>query len=119
MRLAAVANSGGFVVQYAYDIMNRVTNISWRTTHDAAGNVTRIERDGGQTLDLTWNSQHQLVSVSTNGVFAERYTYDALSRRVSTTTLEGTTRHVYDNNWQVIADIDDGDGRLTLLAVFW
>ena len=30
--------------------------------------------------------------LSTNGVFAEGYTYDALGRRVSTTTLEGTTR---------------------------
>ena len=224
-RLAAVTNSSGFVVQYAYDIMDRVTNISWRTTggaslggfayeydalgrivsrghvlgdpsqpsqktytyddfdrlasdgdvaytydaagnrmtrtengetitytlgvgdrlasygraastmpphsgaytHDAAGNVTRIERDGRPTLDLTWNSQYQLVSVSTNGVFAESYAYDALSRRVSTTTLEGTTRHVYDNNWQVVADIDEqgnvvasytwGEGIDKLLAV--
>ena len=230
-RLAAVTNSSGFVVQYAHDIMDRVTNISWRTTsgatlggfayeydalgritsrshtlgdlpqpspmsqssqkayayddfdrlasdgdvaytydaagnrmtrtedgetitytlgagdrlasygraastmpphlgaytHDAAGNVTRIERDGRPTLDLTWNSLYQLVSVSTNGVFAESYTYDALSRRVSTTTLERTTRHIYDNNWQVIADIDEqgniiasyvwGEGIDKLLAV--
>ena len=96
-------------------------------THDAAGNVTRIERDGRPTLDLVWNSQYQLVSVSTNGVFAESYAYDALSRRVSTTTLEGTTRHVYDNNWQCIADIDEqgnvvasytwGEGIDNLLAV--
>ena len=96
-------------------------------THDAAGNVTRIERDGKPTLDLTWNSQYQLVSVSTNGAFAESYAYDALSRRVSTTTLEGTTRHVYDNNWQCIADIDEngnvvasytwGEGIDKLLAV--
>ena len=50
-------------------------------THDAAGNVTRIERAGRPTLDLTWNSQYQLVSVATNGVFAESYTYDALSRQ--------------------------------------
>ena len=95
--------------------------------HDAAGNVTRIERDGRPTLGLAWNSQYQLVSVSTNGVFAESYTYDALSRRVSTTTLEGTTRHVYDNNWQCIADIDEngsvvasyvwGEGIDNLLAV--
>ena len=201
MTIAAVTNASGFVVQYAHDIMDRVTNKSWRTTtgaslggfdygydalgrivsrshvlgdpsqpspmsqssqktyayddfdrlasdgdvsctydaagnrmtrtedgetitytlgvgdrlaswsggsytHDAAGNVTRIERVGRPTLDLTWNSQYQLVSVSINGVFAESYTYDALNRRVSTTTLEGTTRHVYDNNWQVIADID-------------
>ena len=205
-RLAAVTNASGFMVKYAYDIMDRVTNISWRTTggatlggfayeydavgritsrshalgdpsqpsspmsqpsqrtyayddfdrlasdgdvaytydaagnrmacaengetitytlgvgdrlaswtggayaHDAAGNVTRIERDGRPTLDLTWNSQYQLVSVATNGVFAESYTYDALGRRVSTTTLEGTTRHIYDNNWQVIADIDEQGG---------
>ena len=40
-------------------------------THNAAGCVTRIERDGRPTLDLTWDSQYQLVSVSTNGVFAE------------------------------------------------
>ena len=76
-------------------------------TYDAAGCVTRIERDGKPTLDLTWNGLYQLVSVSTNGVFAEGYAYDALGRRVSTTTAEGTTRHVYDDNWQVIADIDE------------
>ena len=96
-------------------------------THDAAGNVTRIERDGRPTLDLAWNSQYQLGSVSTNGVFAESYTYDALGRRVTTITLEGTTRHVYDNNWQVVADIDEqgsvvasyvwGEGVDKLLAV--
>lgn len=212
--LAAVTNANGFVVEYAYDIMDRVTNISWKTTsgatlggfgyeydavgrivsrshaigsnafdrvyayddldrlasddgvtytydaagnrttrtengltttytlgvgdrlatwtggsyaYDFAGNVTRIVRDGRPTLDLTWNSQYQLVSVATNGVFAESYEYDALGRRVSTRTLEGTTRHVYDNNWQVIADLDEagdvvasyiwGDGIDNLLAV--
>ena len=65
--------------------------------------------------------------LSTNGAFAEGYTYDALGRRVSTTTREGTTRHVYDNNWQVVADIDEqgnvvasyvwGEGIDNLLAV--
>ena len=195
-RLESVTNGNGLVTEYAYDVMDRVTNIFWRTTsgatlggfayeydalgrivsrshvlgdpsqssqksytyddfdrlasdgdvaytydaagnrmtrtengettsymlgvgdrlaswtdgaytHDAAGNVTRIERDGRPPLDLAWNSQYQLVSVSTNGVFAEGYTYDALGRRVSTTTLEGAVRHVYDSNWQVIADIDE------------
>ena len=220
--LSAVTNGSGFVVEYMHDIMERVTNISWRTTsgaaiggfeyeydavgrivsrshvlgdpshpsqmsqlsqknyayddldrlasdgdvsytydaagnrmtrtedgetitytlgvgdrlaawtsgaysYDAAGNVTHIERNGRPTLDLTWNSRYQLVSVSTNGVFAEGYAYDALCRRVSTTTQERTTRHVYDNNWQVIADLDEdgdvvasytwGDGIDNLLAV--
>ena len=73
--------------------------------HDAAGCVTRIAR-GSDTWDLTWNGQYQLVCVATNGVFAESYAYDALGRRVVTTNAEGTERHVYDENWQVIADVD-------------
>ena len=213
-RLAAVTNSHGLVTEYQYDIMDRVTNIAWRTssgatlggftyeydaigritsrshslgtsafdriyayddldrlasdgdvaytydaagnrmtrteegetitytlgvgdrlaswtggsyTYDAAGNVTQIVRTGRPTLDLTWNSRYQLVSVATNGVFAEGYAYDALGRRVSTTTFEGTVRHVYDDNWQCIADLDEqgnviasyvwGDGIDRLLAV--
>ena len=76
--------------------------------HNTAGCVTRIVC-GADTIDLTWNSQYQLVSVATNGIFAESYAYDALGRRVSTTTLEGTIRHVYDGV-QCIADLDaDGD----------
>ena len=96
-------------------------------TYDAAGNVTRIVRDVRPTLDLSWNGRYQLVSVSTNGVFAEGYAYDALGRRASTTTLEGTVRYVYDDNWQVIADLDSngnvlrsyvwGEGIDRLLAV--
>ena len=118
----------GETITYTLGVGDRLA--SWTGgayTHDIAGNVTRIERDGKPTLDLTWNSQYQLVSVSTNGVFAESYAYDALSRRVSTTTLEGTTRHVYDNNWQCVADIDEngdvvasyvwGEGIDKLLAV--
>ena len=86
-------------------------------THDIAGNVTRIKRDRKPTLDLSWNSRYRLVSVATNGAFAEGYAYDALWRRVSTTTREGTTRHVYDNNWQVIADID-GQGNVVASYVW-
>jgi len=47
----------------------------------------------------------QLVSVSTNGAFAESYTYDPLGRRVSTTDGSGTIRHVYDGD-QCVADGD-------------
>ena len=94
--------------------------------YDAAGCVTRITR-GADTWDLIWNGQCQLVSVSTNGTFAEAYAYDALGRRVTTWNAEGTERHVYDDNWQVIADLDEagnvvrsyvwGEGIDRLLAV--
>ena len=82
---------------------------------------------GADTWDLAWNGQYQLVSVSTNGAFAEAYAYDALGRRVTTRNAEGTERHVYDDNWQVVADLDEdgnvirsyvwGEGIDRLLAV--
>lgn len=78
-------------------------------------------------LDLAWNGQCQLVAVRRNGVFLERYSYDALGRRVSTTNAGGTIRHVYDDGWQCVADIDEdgnavasyvwGEGIDNLLAV--
>ena len=118
----------GETVTYTLGVGDRLA--SWTGgsyTHDIAGNVVRIGGGGRPTLDLSWNSRCQLVSVATNGAFAESYTYDALGRRVSTTTREGTTRHVYDDNWQVIADIDEqgnviasyvwGEGIDNLLAV--
>jgi RHS repeat-associated protein len=118
----------GETITYFLGVGDRLA--SWTDgaySYDVAGCVTRIERDGKPTLDLTWNGQYQLVSVSTNGVFAESYAYDALGRRVSTTTAEGTTRHVYDDKWQVVADLDEhnnviasytwGDGIDNLLAV--
>ena len=118
----------GETIAYTLGVGDRLA--SWTGgsyTYNAAGCVTRIERDGRPTLDLTWNGQYQLVSVSTNGVFAESYAYDALGRRVSTTTLEGTVRHVYDDSWQCLADIGEngnvlrsyvwGEGIDNLLAV--
>ena len=118
----------GETVTYALGAGDRLA--SWTGgsyTYNAAGCVTRIERDGRPTLDLAWNGQYQLVSVSTNGVFAEGYAYDALGRRVSTTTQEGTVRHVYGDSWQCLADVDEsgnvicsyvwGEGIDKLLAV--
>ena len=119
---------GGETVAYTLGVGDRLA--SWSVgsyEYDAAGSVTRIVRAGKPTLDLAWNGQYQLVSVATNGAFAEGYAYDALGRRVSTTTIEGTMRHVYDSNWQCMADIDEqdnvvasyvwGDGIDKLLAV--
>ena len=74
-------------------------------SHDAAGCVTSIDRTGKPDLDLTWNGQYQLTSVSTNGVVAESYAYDPLGRRASTTSGGVTLRHVYDGV-HCAADID-------------
>ena len=98
---------GGEAVAYTLGRGDRLA--SWTGGsygYDAAGCVTRIVR-GADTWDLEWNGRCQLVSVATNGVFAESYSYDALGRRVTTRNAEGTERHVYDENWQVIADLDE------------
>ena len=79
-----------------------------RYAYDKAGNMVR-KTVRGKTTTFAFDGANQLVSVSTNDVFAESYAYDALGRRVRTTNLEGATRHVYDESWQVIADVaEDG-----------
>ena len=79
--VAAVTNANGIVTAYEYDIMNRMTNIAWRT-----------------------------ASGSRLGGFA--YRYDALGRIVSRAhDLGGASfdrDYAYDDNWQVIADLDEG-----------
>jgi len=91
---------------YSYGSGNRLNAVSEGIsyTHDNAGHVSCIVRNGS-TLDLVWNLQGQLVSVSTNGVLAESYTYDPLGRRLSTMTGDATVYHAY-NGVQCIADLD-------------
>jgi len=72
--------------------------------HDTAGNITNMVRNG-VTLDMSWNSQGQLVSVITNGVFAESYTWSPLGNRLSTTDASGVTYHAYDGD-HCIADVN-------------
>ena len=91
---------------YTYGIGNRLSSVSDGTgyTHDNAGNVSRIIRNGAM-LDLVWNLQGQLLAVTNNGVLAESYTYDPLGRRLSTTTGETTIYHAYNGD-DCIADLD-------------
>jgi RHS repeat-associated protein len=103
-RLAFIIN--GLTNTYTYGIGNRLSNVSDGTgyTHDNAGNVSRIVRNG-TTLDLVWNLQGQLLAVTNDGVLAESYTYDPLGRRLSTTTGGATVFHAYNGD-ECVADID-------------
>ena len=111
MRLVAESDSHGNSASYVYDLCgNRLSvtdpsgTVSSTYTHnrrdadtyDAGGRVTRTVNGCGQVLDLAWNLQGELVSVSTNGVFAEGYAYDPMGRRISTTDANGTVYHAYD-----------------------
>jgi len=100
--------SGGSNYTYTHNKLNGVL-------HDSAGNITNMVRNG-VTLDLTWNSQGQLTSVSTNGNFAESYTWDPLGNRLSTTDASGTNYHIY-NGGHCIADYN-GSGNL-IASYIW
>lgn len=116
-RLSARGGAEGDVA-YEYAPGDRLSSWTGGSCEwDAAGCATRIAHAGRPVLGLVWDGRRRLVSVSTNGVPAESYSYDALGRRVSTTTAEGTVRHVYDDRWQCVADLA-GDGAV-LRSYLW
>ena len=88
-RLSVTAPSGTASATYTHNRRDA-------DAYDAGGRVTRTVNGRGQVLDLAWNLQGELVSVSTNGVFAEGYAYDPMGRRISTTDANGTVYHAYD-----------------------
>ena len=112
-RLISEQINSDAAVSYSYDLAgNRLTagasNFTYTHNkfngayHDVAGNITNMVRNG-VTLDLEWNSQGQLTSVSTNGVFAESYTWGPLGNRLSTSNAAGVVFHAYDGA-QCVAD---------------
>ena len=102
----AKTETGSGAIAYALGIGDRLATYTGGSySYDTAGCVTAIDRTGKPDLDLTWNGQYQLTSVSTNGIVAESYTYDPFGRRFSTTSGGTTLRHVYDGI-HCVADID-------------
>ena len=74
-KLAAITNANGFVVEYAYDIMDRVTNISWRTPSGATL--------GG--FEYEYDAVGRIVS-QRGATYPVDYAYDEFGDKVSMTT---------------------------------
>ena len=73
------------MVQYAYDIMDRVTNISWRTASGAAL--------GGFAYEYDALGRITARSLALGGTsFIREYTYDDLDRLAS----DGDVAYTYD-----------------------
>ena len=109
--VAAIRDAAGNVTQATNSpILSVITNSS--VQYNSAGCVTNITGTGPgytKTVGLTWNSQYQVTTVTTNGGLAGSFKYDALGRR-SWAAENGTTNwFVYDGN-QVVADLDSTDG---------
>ncbi len=104
------ATHNGIATACTLGVGDRLASTSDGATYlySAAGCVTNISSvlPVPSVVSLHWNSRYQLTAAYTNGVLAESYQYDALGRRISTTSGGTTTCHVYDGGWQVLADLD-------------
>ncbi|MDD2599678.1 MAG: hypothetical protein PHO37_10675, partial [Kiritimatiellae bacterium] len=118
-RLLSEKLNSDAAVSYSYDLAgNRLSagGSSYTYTHnkldgvlhDASGNITNMVQNG-VTLDLAWNSQGQLTSVSTNGVFAESYTWGPIGNRHSTSNASGVVYHAYNGDHCVADHNSSGD----------
>jgi len=111
--VAAIRDAAGNVGRATNTVVVRVATAA-SYGYNAAGCMTNIsysDGTGSLGVGLTWNGQYQLTAATTNGVAAEQYGYDALSRRVWTASGGVTTYSVYDGA-QVIADVDSSGALL-------
>ena len=100
-----VAGNTTYATNWA--VLSIVTSASY--AFDSAGCLTNVTLTGagyGKTTDLSWDSLYRLRSVTTNGVLAESYAYDALGRRVSVINAGSTNYLVYDGA-HVVAEVDE------------
>ena len=109
--VAAVGDAAGNVGYATNTILVRVVT-GGQYTYSDAGCVTGIVYSGSgfsNAVSLAWNGQYQLTGVSTGGVLAEAYGYDAAGRRAWTFDGMVTNYHLYDGA-QVLADLDATGG---------
>ena len=109
--VAAIGDAAGNVGYATNTILVRVVT-GGQYTYSEAGCVTGIVYSGSgfsNAVSLGWNGQYQLTGVSTGGVLAETYGYDAAGRRTWTFDGATTISHLYDGA-QVLADLDATGG---------
>ncbi len=98
----------GFVIKYAYDAAGRIAELTDGSdvrlvlyTYDVTGRLSREDNGNGTFTTYTYDDAGQLTSLVNHlpdSIVSSRfdYTYDALGRRTSVTTLEGLTTFDYD-----------------------
>uniref|UniRef100_UPI004056DD9B RHS repeat-associated core domain-containing protein n=1 Tax=Candidatus Electronema sp. TaxID=2698783 RepID=UPI004056DD9B len=93
----SVSDGAGSTVQYTYNDMGLVTSIT-----DAKGEVTNLTyaannvdlteiTNGLGTVKMTWNSQHDLLSVTDRLNVTTAFTYNDKGQRTSVTEAQGTS----------------------------
>jgi RHS repeat-associated protein len=95
------------VTQYGYSSTNDLTRLTdlggpgntLRTTnfiYDAEGNLTRIERADGTTIQATYDSHGQRLTLTDGNGHTARYTYDSQGNLTDVTSPAGNTHYSYD-----------------------
>lgn len=90
---------------------NEITNLiqipsAVQPTYDPAGNMRTVPQpaDWEQGYDLKWDAWNRLVEIKNGGTVVAGYAYDALSRRIVTTTASGDRHYYYDNQWRALEE---------------
>jgi RHS repeat-associated protein len=112
-RRIQMIDQDGFTVNYSYDAAGRLHSQTDSTgamivayTYDAAGETIRKDLGNGTFTTYSYDTAGNLLGLvnhAPDGSINSRfnYTYDELERRVSMTTVEGTTRYGYDATGQL------------------
>jgi len=107
-RRIRLEDQDGFIVKYTYDAAGRISELMDASdvrlvlySYDPTGRLSREDNGNGTFTTYEYDEAGQLESLVNHlpdGADSSRfdYTYDALGRRTSVTTLEGTTTFGYD-----------------------
>ena len=123
-----IADQDGFTVNYAYDDLGQLTTVTdindavlVSYDYDAVGRLARENNGNGTYTTYDYDLAGQLLSLvnfdaddNVNSQFD--YTYDAVGRRTSLTSLAGTTTYRYDSIGQLVGVTlpDESPDRISL-----
>ena len=120
-RRATMTDGEGVVTRYHYDTQGRMTGIEdgeiglTRYAYDAMGRRAQMIHPNGIVTAYDYDAAGRLTALAArdsaqNRVSAYRYTYDRTGMRRSVTDLEGTTKHDYDELYQ-LTNVVYADGK--------
>jgi RHS repeat-associated protein len=114
-----MVDQSGYTVNYQYDAAGRLIGLTdgsgapiVQYTYDADGNLAAVQNGNGTYTTYSYDADGQVLSLINYGpqpspnqagpILSQfDYTYDALGRTTSVTTLQGTTTYGYDANSQL------------------
>ncbi len=112
-RRSKSVDQDGFTVNYSYDALGRLSGLTNGANqpiatyaYDSLGRLQRQDLGNGTFTTYAYDAVGQLTSLvnraADNSILSQfDYTYDALGRRLTMTTLEGTTTYGYDAKGQL------------------